>query len=264
MLARGAMADVVVIALVGERGRELREFIEDDLGPEGLARSVVICATSDQSAMLRRDAALAGMTVAEHFRDRGLSVLLLMDSMTRYAQALRDIGLAAGELPARAGYPPSVFAALPRLLERAGPGVEGQGEVTAFFTVLTEGDEAQDPVAEATRGILDGHVHLDRRVADSGRYPAVDALRSLSRTMPGVLEPDERPVSAEARRLLALWQDLADLVRVGAWKPGSDAETDRAVRLAPRIEALLAQGRDEMAEPRAAFAALREVLADAA
>lgn len=263
MLARNAACDVAVIALVGERGRELREFIEDDLGPAGLARSVILCATSDQSPLLRRDAALAAMTVAEHFRDHGARVLLLMDSVTRYAQALREIGLAAGELPVARGFPPSVFSALPRLLERAGPGTAGQGSITGFFTVLTEGDDPQDPVADTVRGILDGHVLLDRRIAEAGRYPAVDVLRSLSRTAPGVLTQAERPVAAEARRVLARWEDVADLVRVGAWKAGMEAETDRAVRLAPLLQQALVQAREAAVPPERTFAELADLLAQA-
>lgn len=264
MLARHARCDVVVVGLVGERGRELREFVEDDLGPKGLARSVVVVATGDQPPMVRRDGALAAMAVAEHFRDQGRSVLLLMDSVTRYAQALREIGLAAGEPPATRGYTPGVFAELPRLLERAGPGADGAGHITGLFTVLVEGDDHNEPVADSVRAILDGHVVLDRRIAEAGRFPAVDVLRSVSRTVPGCLSPSEREVALGARAVLARWQEVADLVRVGAWKPGADPETDRAVRLAPRIEDLLRQGRDEAADSAATFAALARLLDDAA
>lgn len=243
MLAQNAACDVVVLALVGERGREVREFIEDDLGP-ALSRSVVVIATSDQPALLRREAAYAAMTVAEHFRDQGQSVLLLMDSVTRFCLALREIGLAAGEPPATRGYPPSMFAELPCLLERAGPGV-GAGSITGLFTVLVEGDDHNEPVADAVRGILDGHVVLDRRIAETGRYPAVDVLRSLSRTVPGCLERDEPAIARKARAVLAQAADLADLVRLGAYRPGADPAADRALRLAPRIEALLTQSRSE-------------------
>lgn len=262
MLAGGVAADVIVFALVGERGRELREFIEDDLGPGALARSAVICATSDTAAPVRREAAYAAMTVAEHFRDQGRQVLLLLDSVTRFALAAREIGLAVREPPATRGFPPSVFTELPRLLERAGPGPEGcAGAITALFTVLVEGDDHDEPVADAVRGILDGHVVLDRRIAEAGRYPPVDVLRSLSRTAPAVLDAHERPLVAQARRLLATHAEVKDLVRLGAYRPGHDAEADAAVRLAPAIEALLAQPKGEAADPDAAFAALAAALA---
>ncbi|MCR0981575.1 FliI/YscN family ATPase [Roseomonas pecuniae] len=257
MLARHADCDVAVIGLVGERGRELREFIEDDLGPQGLARSVVVCATSDSAPLMRRDAALAAMAVAEHFRDLGKRVLLMMDSVTRFALALREIGLSAGEPPATRGFPPSVFAELPRLLERAGPGPEGcAGSITGLFTVLVEGDDHDEPVADAVRGILDGHVVLDRRIGEGGRYPAVDVLRSLSRTVPGCLEPPERAILARARRILSLHRDMADMVRLGAYRAGSDPAVDEAVRLAPLIEDVLRQGKDEAGSVAGAFAAL--------
>jgi flagellum-specific ATP synthase len=261
MLARQADCDVAVIALVGERGREVREFIEDDLGEAGLARSVVVVATSDAAPLLRREAAHAALAVAEHFRDEGLSVLLMMDSVTRFCLAAREIGLSAGEPPATRGYPPSVFAELPRLLERAGPGLEGKGgSITALFTVLVEGEDHDEPVADAARGILDGHVVLERRIAESGRFPAVNVLRSLSRAAPGILSPQEKALLSRARRLLALHADMADMVRLGAYRPGSDPEVDEAVRLAPRIEALLAQDKDEAESPEAAFAALAAIL----
>ena len=262
MLAQQAECDVIVLALVGERGRELREFLEDDLGPAGLARSVVVVATSDQPPLMRREAAYAAMTVAEHFRDRGKSVLLLMDSVTRFCLALREIGLAAGEPPATRGYPPSVFAELPRLLERAGPGLEGggAGHITAIFTVLVEGDDHNEPVADAVRGILDGHVVLDRRIAEGGRYPAVDVLRSLSRTVPGCLEPDERQAVRRAREALAIQAELSDLIRLGAYQPGADPAADNALRLAPLIEQLLTQPRDEHSTLADSFTRLTEIV----
>lgn len=261
MLAGGVAAEVIVFALVGERGRELREFIEDDLGAEGLARSVVICATSDAAAPVRREAAYAAMTVAEHFRDQGRQVLLLVDSVTRFALALREIGLAVREPPATRGFPPSVFTELPRLLERAGPGPDGcTGAVTGLFTVLVEGDDHDEPVADAVRGILDGHVVLDRRIAEAGRYPPVDVLRSLSRTAPAVLDPHERPLVAEARRLLSTYAEVKDLVRLGAYRPGHDTEADAAVRAAPAIEQVLAQAKGEASDPDQAFAALAAAL----
>jgi flagellum-specific ATP synthase len=257
MLAAGADCDVAVIALVGERGRELREFIEDDLGAEGLRRSVVVCATSDSTALMRREAAYAAMAVAEHFAEAGKQVLLLMDSVTRFAMALREIGLAAGEPPATRGYTPGVFAELPRLLERAGPREEGSaGAITGLFTVLVEGDDHDEPVADAVRGILDGHVVLDRSIGEKGRYPAVDVLRSLSRTVPGCLSPAERELAKRARRLLSTEAEMADLVRLGAYRAGTDPAVDEALRLAPRIEAVLAQGKGERGTVEEAFAAL--------
>lgn len=268
MLARHAQCDVAVLALVGERGREVREFIEDDLGASGLARSVVVLATSDQPPLLRREAAYAAMAIAESFRDQGLSVLLMMDSVTRFCLACREIALSAGEAPATRGYPPSVFAELPRLLERAGPGPDrGQselsGQITGLFTVLVEGDDMNEPVADAVRGILDGHVVLDRRIGEGGRYPAIDVLRSLSRTVPGCLDPAEAAVTQDARSVLAMAAELSDLVRLGAYVAGSDPAADRALRLIPSIERVLRQGRDEPDTLPAAFAALSAVMADA-
>ena len=259
MLARNTACDVAVLALVGERGREVREFLEDDLGPNGLARSVVVTATSDTSPLMRREAAYAAMTVAEHFRDEGKSVLLLMDSVTRFCLALREIGLSAGEPPATRGYPPSVFAELPRLLERAGPGpvLNGRaGQITALFTVLVEGDDHNEPVADAVRGILDGHVIMDRRIGEAGRYPAVDILRSLSRTVPGCLHPAERELVRRGRSLLATYAEMADLVRLGAYKAGADPAVDEAVALAPRVERALHQDRVACSSLEASFAAL--------
>jgi flagellum-specific ATP synthase len=265
MLARHAACDVVVLALVGERGREVREFLEDDLGADGLARAVVVSATSDAAPLMRREAGYAAMTVAEHFRDEGAHVLLLMDSVTRFCLALREIGLSAGEPPATRGYPPSVFAELPRLLERAGPGLpraDGPpGSITALFTVLVEGDDHNEPVADAVRGILDGHVVLDRRIGEAGRYPAVDVLRSLSRSVPGCNDAEEGAVILRARGVLARHAEVADLIRLGAYKPGADAAVDEAVRLAPRIEAMLRQDRAEAASLDDSFAALRACLA---
>ena len=261
MLARDAACDVIVLALVGERGREVREFIEDDLGPS-LDRSIVVIATSDQPALVRREAAYAAMTIAEFFRDQGRSVLLLMDSVTRFCLALREIGLASGEPPATRGFPPSVFAELPCLLERAGPGV-GPGSITGLFTVLVDGDDHNEPVADAVRGVLDGHVVMDRRIAEGGRYPAIDVLRSLSRTVPGCLGTDEAKVVREARSVLALQAEMADLVRLGAYKAGTDPAADRALRVAPKIETLLRQGKGDSSTIAEAFSALSTVLSEA-
>ena len=262
MLARHTACDVAVLALVGERGREVREFLEDDLGAAGLARSVVVVATSDKPPLMRRQAALAAMTVAEHFRDQGLSVLLLMDSITRYCFALREIGLATGEPPATRGYPPSVFAELPRLLERAGPGIDeaSAGHITALFSVLVEGDDMNEPVSDAVRGILDGHVVLDRRIAEGGRYPAIDVLRSLSRAVPGCNAAEENSLARRARAILALYADMADMIRLGAYRMGSDPAVDEAITLAPRIEALLRQERDERTGIEEGFALLAGAL----
>jgi len=264
MLARHTKCDVAVISLVGERGREVREFIEDDLGEAGLARSVVIVATSDTPPLMRREAAYSAMTVAEHFRDQGKSVLLLMDSVTRFCLALREIGLASGEPPATRGYPPSVFAELPRMLERAGPGpmlADGRaGHITALFTVLVEGDDHNEPVADAVRGILDGHVVLDRKIGESGRYPAVDVLRSLSRTVPGCNSAGENILTRKARQVLALHTDMADMIRLGAYRAGSDPAVDEAVLLAPRIEQMLHQGRDGKMEIEDGFDRLARAL----
>jgi flagellum-specific ATP synthase len=264
MLARHTACDVAVLALVGERGREVREFLEDDLGESGLARSVVVVATSDSPPLMRRQAAYAAMTVAEHFRDQGKSVLLLMDSITRFCLALREIGLSAGEPPATRGYPPSMFAELPRLLERAGPGVErpdgAAGYITGLFSVLVEGDDHNEPVADAVRSILDGHVVLERRIAEGGRYPAVDVLRSLSRAVPGCNAEDENALARRARAILALHADMADMVRLGAYRAGSDPAVDEAVALAPRIEAMLRQERAERTSIAGSFAELRAAL----
>lgn len=249
MLARYTACDVVVLALVGERGREVREFLEDDLGPDGLARAVVVVATSDAPPLMRRQAAHTAMTVAEHFRDQGRSVLLLMDSVTRFCLAQREIGLSIGEPPTTRGYPPSVFAELPRLLERAGPGIETAdrpaGQITGLFTVLVEGDDHNEPISDAVRGILDGHVILDRRIAEAGRYPAIDVLRSLSRSASGCMSDEERALVRRARQILALHADMADLVRLGAYRAGTDPAVDEALLLTPRIEAILRQGRGE-------------------
>ncbi len=261
MIARGCEAEVVVVALVGERGRELGEFVRETLGPEGLARSVVVAATSDEPAPVRARAAHAATAVAETFRDEGRDVLLLFDSVTRFAHAGRELALAAGELPVARGYPPGVFAELPRLLERAGPG-EGEGTITAFYTVLVDGGDFDEPVADAVRGILDGHVVLDRRIAERGRYPAVDVLRSLSRTAPGCYAPEERALVAEARRLLARLDEMAELVELGAYRPGSDPELDRALALRPALERLMVQDVGEAPSRVDPFAELARILRD--
>jgi flagellum-specific ATP synthase len=259
MLARWCDCDVAVIGLIGERGREVQEFLEDDLGPDGLARSVVIVATSDESALLRRQAAWTTLAIAEHFRDEGKRVLCLMDSVTRFAMAQREIGLAAGEPPATKGYTPTVFAELPRLLERAGPGLPGQGTITGVFTVLVDGDDHNEPVADAVRGILDGHVVMSRRIAERGRYPAVDILKSVSRTLPRAQTDEENAIRLKARDVLSLYGDMEEIVRLGAYRTGANPAVDRAILLAPRIEKLLSQDKEDRGTILSSFEALTEL-----
>jgi len=254
MVARGARADVVVLALVGERGREVREFLEDDLGPEGLARSVVVVATSDEPPLVRLRAAATATAVAEHFRDQGLDVVLMMDSLTRVATAQREIGLSVGEPPATRGFPPSVFAMMPRLLERAGPGVVGS--ITGIYTVLVDGDDHDEPVADAARSILDGHVVLDRKLATAGHFPAVDVLGSVSRVASRVTTPEQRADATAVRRALAARRDAQDLVDVGAYVPGADPLVDAALAAAPSTRAFLTQDVDQVADPTTSWAAL--------
>lgn len=260
MLARGAEADVIVIGLIGERGREAREFVEDTLGPEGRARSVVITETSDAPALARRRAAYATLTVAEYFRDQGLNVLCLMDSVTRFALAQREIGLAAGEPPTTRGYTPSVFAELPALLERAGPGPEGSGSITGLFTVLVDGDDHNEPIADAVRGILDGHVVMSRAIAERGRFPAIDVLKSISRTAPEVYASEEVPLAKQARALLATYGDMEELIRLGAYAQGSNPEVDRAIAANEPLEQFLGQHKDEAGSIEQSFAELSGIL----
>ncbi len=260
MLARYTSADVAVIGLVGERGREVQEFIEDDLGEAGLARSVVVVATSDEPALMRRQAAYLTLSVAEYFRDQGADVLCLMDSVTRFAMAQREIGLAAGEPPASKGYTPTVFTELPRLLERAGPGRVGSGSITGLFTVLVEGDNHNEPVADAVRGILDGHIVMERQIAERGRYPAINVLKSVSRTMPRSVPEAERPAILEAKRLMSTYADMEELIRLGAYRAGSSPEVDAAIRLNPAFEAFLTQGKEESTSLAHGYERLRAIL----
>lgn len=260
MLARYSSADVIVIGLVGERGREAREFIEDDLGPEGLARSVVVVATSDESALMRRQAAHMTLTVAEYFRDQGKDVLCLMDSVTRFAMAQREIGLSGGEPPTSKGYTPTVFAELPKLLERAGPGT-GQGSITGLFTVLVEGDDHNEPIADAVRGILDGHIVLERAIAERGRFPAINILRSVSRTMPGCNTPEENRLVKTARRYMSAYDDMSEMIRLGAYRRGSNPEVDTAIELQPPLEAFLGQGKTEQSTLDDGYDRLARILA---
>jgi type III secretion protein N (ATPase) len=243
-IARGTAADVVIVALVGERGREVGEFLEQSLGPSGRKKSVVVVSTSDAPALERLRAAQVATAYAEHFRDRGLRVMLLVDSVTRFARAQREVGLSAGEPPARRGYPPSVFAMLPRLLERSGQGE--RGSITAIYTVLVEGGDMDEPVADEVRGIVDGHVVLDRAIAARGRYPAVDITVSLSRVMSSIVDKGHREAARRMRDLVALYESKRDLVLLGAYARGTDKELDRAIDLMPQIESFLRQGSEEV------------------
>jgi flagellum-specific ATP synthase len=238
----------------------VQEFVEDDLGADGLARSVVVVATSDEPALMRRQAAWTTLAIAEHFRNRGLNVLCLMDSVTRFAMAQREIGLASGEPPATKGYTPTVFAELPRLLERAGPGLPGQGAITGLFTVLVDGDDHNEPIADAVRGILDGHIVITRKIAERGRYPAIDVLKSISRTLPHAHSETQNALRNSARRILSTFADMEEMVRLGAYRPGANAEVDEAIRLAPGIEALISQERHARGSADAAFGDLAALL----
>jgi len=243
-IARNSRSDVAVIALVGERGREVREFIERDLGEEGLARSVVVVSTSDQPALVRLKAAQVAMTIAESFRDRGLNVTFLMDSVTRFAMAQREIGLAIGEPPASKGYTPSVFALLPKFLERAG--TNGEGSITGFFTVLVEGDDFNEPICDAARSILDGHIILSRDLAARNHYPAIDVLNSISRVMPAITTTDHRSVAGILRRRLASYEKARDLINIGAYVNGSDPDIDAAITVMPALTSFLLQSQYEV------------------
>ncbi|NPD16958.1 FliI/YscN family ATPase [Xinfangfangia sp. D13-10-4-6] len=258
-LARGVQADVVVIALVGERGRELREFTDKVLGPEGMARSVVVTATSDQSPLMRRRCLLSAMTVAEHFRDQGKHVLLLIDSVTRFAEAHREVALAAGEAASLRGYPPSTSHALMSLCERAGPGADGVGDITAIFSVLVAGSDMEEPIADIIRGTIDGHVVLSRTIAERGRYPAVDLLRSVSRSLPGAATEDENEVITDARKLLSTYDQTEMMIHAGLYVSGSDPLIDRAIRIWPKLDAFLAE-MSPSGEVRGSFERLRLIL----
>ncbi|GIC78051.1 flagellar protein export ATPase FliI [Moritella sp. F3] len=246
MMTRGSTADVVVVGLIGERGREVKEFIEEILGDEGRARSVVVAAPADASPLMRLKGCETALAIAEYFRDQGLNVLLLMDSLTRFAQAQREIALAVGEPPATKGYPPSVFAKLPQLVERAGNGSDEQGSITAFFTVLTEGDDLQDPIADASRAILDGHIVLSRDLTDAGHYPAIDIEKSISRVMPMVTTDFHQAAARGFKQAYSLYQQNKDLVAIGAYSQGADAKIDRAIRLKPAMDQFLQQGMKEV------------------
>ena len=260
MMARYTEADVVVVGLIGERGREVKEFIEDILGEDGLARSVVVAAPADAPPLTRMQGAHYATGIAEHFRDRGMNVLLLMDSLTRYAMAQREIALAIGEPPATRGYPPSCFAKLPQLVERSGNGVAGGGSITAFYTVLTEGDDPQDPIADAARGILDGHIVLSRELAEAGHFPAIDVERSISRVMTNVAAPEHVDAARRFRQLHSRHAKARDLIQIGAYVPGHDADLDTAVQLHAPMDSFLQQGMHLRAPLASSIEQLRVVM----
>jgi flagellum-specific ATP synthase len=262
MLARGGKADVSVIGLIGERGREVQEFLQEDLGEEGLARSVVVVSTSDEPALMRRQAAYLTLSIAEYFRDQAKDVLVLMDSVTRFAMAQREIGLSAGEPPTAKGYTPTVFTELPRLLERAGPGTDA-GTITGIFTVLVDGDDHNEPIADAVRSILDGHIVMERSIAERGRYPAINVLKSVSRTMPRACDPNFLPIIRRARAIMATYADMEELIRLGAYRAGSSAEVDEAILMHKPLEAFLGQGKDETTSLTEGYMQLQQILTTA-
>jgi len=260
MMARYTEADVSVIGLIGERGREVQEFLEDDLGPDGLKRSVVIVATGDESALMRRQAAYLTLSTAEYFRGQGRQVLCLIDSLTRFAMAQREIGLSAGEPPTSKGYPPTTFGELARLLERAGPGAPGEGAITGIFTVLVEGDDHNEPISDAVRGIVDGHIVMDRKIADRGRFPAIDTLKSVSRSLPRAFNDEQNALLKRAKQVISTYEDMAELIRLGAYRKGSDLKVDEAIEIYPKLESFLAQNKDERTTIAEGFAMLHEIL----
>jgi flagellum-specific ATP synthase len=261
MLARYTEAEVSVIGLIGERGREVQEFLEDELGPEGLKKSVVIVSTSDESPLMRRQGAYVTLAVAEYFRDQGRQVLCMIDSVTRFAMAQREIGLSAGEPPTSKGYPPTTFSELAKLLERAGPGIKDKGDITAFFSVLVEGDDHNEPISDAVRGIIDGHVVLERSIADRGRYPAINILRSISRSMPRCLDPQQAALVQRGKELISTYEGMEELIRLGAYRKGADPKVDEAIALYPVIEEFLSQKPQEKTSMADGYARLAQVLA---
>ena len=260
MMARYTSADVSVIGLVGERGREVQEFLEDDLGPDGLARSVVIVATGDEPALMRRQAAYMTLAVSEYFRAQNQNVLCLIDSITRFAMAQREIGLSAGEPPTSKGYPPTTFSELARLLERAGPGLEGEGSITGLFSVLVEGDDHNEPISDAVRGIVDGHIVMQRDIADRGRYPAINILKSVSRSMPGVFNDQQNEIIRRAKQVITTYEDMAELIRLGAYRRGSDPAVDESLVLYPQIEEFLGQHKEDSTTIQEGFERLGSIL----
>ena len=264
MMARYTSADVIVVGLIGERGREVKEFVDRILGPEDRARAVVVAAPADTPPLMRLHGAWLATAVAEYFRDCGKSVLLIMDSLTRFAQAQREIGLAIGEAPATKGYPPSVFARLPQLVERAGNGLQGSGSITAFYTVLAEGDDQNDPIVDAARAILDGHVVLSRRIAESGRYPAIDVEASVSRAMHEIIPPEHQELARRFRQQLATYEQNRDLIAIGAYQRGSDPRIDAAIALWPKLERFLQQDMHTRVDFPGSLAALQAVMTEGA
>ena len=263
MMTRGTNADVIVVGLVGERGREVKEFIEEILGEQGRERSVVVAAPADNSPLMRLKGCETAVQISEYFRDQGLNVLLLVDSVTRYAQAQREIALAVGEPPATKGYPPSVFSKLPQLIERAGNGGDGQGSITAFFTVLTEGDDLQDPIADAARAILDGHIVLARELADAGHYPAVDIEGSISRVMPMVTSQEHQQLAQQLKQVYSVYQQNKDLIAIGAYSKGNDPRIDQSIELLPVLNFFLQQKIDEVIPYDQSLEQMQEILAAA-
>jgi flagellum-specific ATP synthase len=264
MMARYTAADVIVVGLIGERGREVKEFIERILGATGLARSVVVATPADHPPLMRLHGAWLATAIAEHFRDRGQNVLLIMDSLTRFAQAQREIALAIGEAPATKGYPPSVFARLPQLVERAGNGLAAAGSITAFYTVLAEGDDHNDPIVDAARAILDGHIVLSRRIAESGRYPAIDVEASVSRVMHDIVPASQLELTRRLRQTTALYENNRDLITIGAYQRGSDPRIDNAVARWPQIEAFLRQDMHERVDLASSVTQLAATMAEPA
>jgi flagellum-specific ATP synthase len=263
MMARYTSAEVIVVGLIGERGREVKEFVERILGPEGRRRAVVVATPADNPPLMRLHGAWLATSIAEYFRDQGKSVLLIMDSLTRFAQAQREIGLAIGEAPATKGYPPSVFAKLPQLVERAGNGVHGNGSITAFYTVLTEGDDQQDPIADSARAILDGHFVLSRRIAEAGQYPAIDIEASISRVMHDIVPQEHSTLARQFRQILSLYQQNRDLIAIGAYQKGSDPRIDAAIAMWPSMQRFLQQDMHESVDYAASLAALDQVMGGA-
>jgi flagellum-specific ATP synthase len=264
MMARYTSADVIVVGLIGERGREVKEFVERILGPQGLKRAIVVAVPADNPPLMRLHGAWRATAIAEYFRDQGKNVLLIMDSLTRFAQAQREIGLAIGEAPATKGYPPSVFARLPQLVERAGNGANGSGSITAFYTVLTEGDDQQDPIADAARAILDGHVVLSRRIAEAGHYPAIDIEASISRVMHDVVAPEQFALARRFKQALSTYQQNRDLIAIGAYHKGSDPRIDAAIALWPNMQNFLQQDLGERVDYKRSLVELGAVIGGAA
>ena len=259
MITKFSNVDVKIIGLVGERGREVQEFIQEYLGEEGLKSAIVIVATGDEAALMRKQAAYLTITIAEYFRDLGKEVLCVIDSVTRFAMAQREIGLSAGEPPSTKGYTPTVFSELPKLLERAGPGI-GKGNITGLFTVLVEGDDQNEPISDAVRGILDGHIVLDRQIAERGRFPAINILKSISRTIPKCNNDFENQLITYARKVLSNYEDMAEMIKIGAYQKGSNFEVDLAIGLYPQLESFLGQKPDESMSMQDSYKVLSEIL----